>query len=370
MKALPVDPVATSRTRGATGVERTAHEPAEGARGFEGQLRTATAQPARLPEELRVSREPGSNPGEGVVPASPPCAVPTGRAPVPSADSPARPPRPRIPDGTEPTAEALRQAAMAAAGLGPRSPPPRPGASVPAAGVGEGSPGQMGPTAASVPGPGQEDGVQGALAGEEPRRPLNETVPVVPGRKEFTLPSASTPDPSAAAAQAARSRTTPAVTSGLPDVSRTGAPLPIEGSDVDGAILRSAAHLRIEAVPGGLGEVELHLRIRGDVTFLRVEGAGSQAVGMREPELAASLAVAGLSLGRLDLPPVSAPSGAQASGGTSHHAGPGSGGSQTHSNGQPEPQDRGAAPPAPHPRNESTPAGRSPPRGTRVHVEA
>ena len=214
-----------------------------------------------------------------------------------------------------------------------------------------------------------------ALTGEEPRRPLNEAVHVVPGRKEFVLPSASTPDPSAAVAQAAKARMTPAVPAGQVDVTRASAISAADGNGVDGAILRSAAHLRIEGVPGGLGELELHLRIRGDVTILRVEGAGAQAVGMRETELAASLAAAGLSLGRLDLPPVPTASGAQMSGGGSHHAGAGagSGGSQTQSNGQPEPQDRGAAPPAPpapDPRNESTRGGRNPPRGTRVHVEA
>jgi hypothetical protein len=372
MTALPVDPVAASRTRRASGEDRPVHEPAEGGRGFEGHMRSATEQPARRGEELRVAQESGPLPGEGVMPLPSEGAVQPCRPPGASAspEPTPRPSRSRVPAGTEATADALRQAAMAAAGLGTRPPPPRPGPTVPPAGSGQDGSGQLGPSASAVAGPGSEDGAGSTLAGEEPRRPLNEAVHVVPGRREFVLPSSSTPDPSAAAAQAAKTRVTPAGPTGQVDVARATAISAADGSGVDGAILRSAAHLRIEGVPGGLGEVELHLRIRGDVTLLRVEGAGAQVVGMREPELAASLAAAGLSLGRLDVPPVPTASGAQTSGGGSHHAGAGSGGSQTPSNGQPEPQDRGTARPAPDPRNESPRGGGNPPRGTRVHVEA
>jgi hypothetical protein len=162
---------------------------------------------------------------------------------------------------------------------------------------------------------------------------------------------------------------------GSTDPGRATGPRPTTDPGVDGAILRSAAHLRIEGAPGGLGDIELHLRVRGDVAHIRIDGDVGRAAAANAPELASALASAGLSLGRLETPPVAASSGTSTSGGFGDRRGadPGSAQYQSQPQGQPEPQDRGgpASPqPPPPPRGHREPAGRPPPRGGRVHVEA
>ncbi len=216
-----------------------------------------------------------------------------------------------------------------------------------------------------------DGGVDAPPVPEDPRRPLNEVVNMIPGRKEPVLPTAAAPLPGTVGHNSPTVKSAPPGPATTEELALHAAAAAVDGAGVDGAILRSAAHLRIEGVPGGLGDVELHLRVRGDVALLRVEGAGAPAMGGRETELASALASAGLSLGRLDLPPVATATGAQA--GSSGHRGgadAGPGGSQTSPQGQPEPQERGAAHRPPEPRDENDRSGRNPARGARVHVEA
>jgi hypothetical protein len=66
--------------------------------------------------------------------------------------------------------------------------------------------------------------------------------------------------------------------------------------------MRSAAHLRISPGQSGGGDIELHLRIRGGVAHLRVDGDGGHLVAKSAPELASALSSAGLSLGKLETP--------------------------------------------------------------------
>jgi hypothetical protein len=125
---------------------------------------------------------------------------------------------------------------------------------------------------------------------------------------------------------------------------------------VEGALLRSAAHLRLETPT--LGELELHLRIRENTAHLRVEGDGAHLVEARAGELQRALAGEGLRLGSLDLPGPSTGS-EPPSGGPPEHQLAGRGGAR---NGD-EPQQPAPAP-APTPRR---PAPRT---SGGVHVKA
>ena len=182
-------------------------------------------------------------------------------------------------------------------------------------------------------------------------------------------PGTATPLPATLDVQTQRPASVPAVTA-----ARTPQAGSSEGAapgQVDGAVLRSAAHLRISAGQGGAGDIELHLRIRGGVAHLRVEGDGGHLVGSRAPELASALAGAGLTLGKLEAP--AAPSAAPSSH-LSFGDGRGQGGGQpgtfeSPGDGQPQPGARGDAhPPAPTPSR--SPPGRSPSARGGIHVEA
>jgi hypothetical protein len=95
----------------------------------------------------------------------------------------------------------------------------------------------------------------------------------------------------------------------------TPAPLPAApaGQEVQGAVLRQAAHLRVDA--GGLGALELHLRVRDGALHLRVEGDGARAVEARAGELSRALAGEGLKLGGIEAPPPDGGARAQGDGG-------------------------------------------------------
>ena len=71
-------------------------------------------------------------------------------------------------------------------------------------------------------------------------------------------------------------------------------------------MLRNAAHLRVEAP--GLGELELHLRVRDGVAHVRIDGEAAHAVEARAAELSRALASEGLKLGQLDAKPAPAAS--------------------------------------------------------------
>jgi hypothetical protein len=67
---------------------------------------------------------------------------------------------------------------------------------------------------------------------------------------------------------------------------------------VQGALLRSAAHLRLDA--GALGALELHLRVRDGAVHLRVGGEAAPAVEARQGELSRALAGEGLRLAAVE----------------------------------------------------------------------
>ena len=79
-------------------------------------------------------------------------------------------------------------------------------------------------------------------------------------------------------------------------------PLPAAppGHAVEGAVLRSAAHLRIETA--AMGDLSLHLRVRDGSLHLRVEGEAAHLVEARAGELSRALASEGLKLAPVELP--------------------------------------------------------------------
>jgi hypothetical protein len=132
-------------------------------------------------------------------------------------------------------------------------------------------------------------------------------------------------------------------------------PGPARDGDPSGAVLRHAAHLRIETPADG--DLELHLRIREGVAHLRVDGEAAGLVEAQAGELARALQGQGLRLGSLDLPQPEARAGGE------HPAEPGldfeRGG-----------RERGAEPDDPAPRPPPQPRRPTPaPRGG-VHVRA
>ena len=213
----------------------------------------------------------------------------------------------------------------------------------------------------------------------------------VPGRKENPLPPPGQLPPAPGPAPRAAPSPTPSPAATLPRASlaRSGA----EGGDVEGAVLRNAAHLRIDSGQPGVGEIELHLRVREGVAHLRIDGEGGHLVAARAPELAAALAGAGLTLGKLETPPASVvaappPSAGAQDGRTGAESGlGGSAGNGATPNGQPGSRDPGGHPEfgdtgaPPDPRERGAPASPLPPRPSqghpapaasrsRIHVEA
>jgi hypothetical protein len=89
------------------------------------------------------------------------------------------------------------------------------------------------------------------------------------------------------------------------NASARGPLLPPDVRSADGAVLRNAAHLRVEAP--GLGELELHLRVRDGVAHVRIDGEAAHAVEARAAELSRALASEGLKLGQLDAKHAAAP---------------------------------------------------------------
>lgn len=67
----------------------------------------------------------------------------------------------------------------------------------------------------------------------------------------------------------------------------------------DGAVLQHSAHLRVEAP--GVGELELHLRVRDGIAHLRVDGDAARVIESRVADLSRALASQGLELGTLDV---------------------------------------------------------------------
>ncbi|MFL5273600.1 MAG: hypothetical protein ACJ79E_16195 [Anaeromyxobacteraceae bacterium] len=102
------------------------------------------------------------------------------------------------------------------------------------------------------------------------------------------------PQEARAAATATRADAVHAAAPALP-------PPPADAGDVQGAVLRHSAHLRVDA--GGLGALELHLRVRDGALHLRVDGEGARTVEARAGELSRALAGEGLRLASVEAPP-------------------------------------------------------------------
>jgi len=76
-------------------------------------------------------------------------------------------------------------------------------------------------------------------------------------------------------------------------------PLPPKGLDVQGAVLQSAAHLKVDT--GTMGAIELHLRIRDGAVHLRVDGDVASTMQSRSGDLSRSLAGEGLKLAPIEV---------------------------------------------------------------------
>ncbi len=110
-------------------------------------------------------------------------------------------------------------------------------------------------------------------------------VPTAAAREALTPPAAATEARPASRAAA----------------SQPAAPLPAPGAgqELQGGVLRSAAHLKLDA--GSAGTLELHLRVRDGALHLRVEGEGARALEARSGELSQALAGEGLKLAPIEL---------------------------------------------------------------------
>jgi hypothetical protein len=379
----PPEPRDTATARSRRRDADPAEGPAGGTTGFERAMRQESNRVARQPETGPATPgavETASEAFRGRGATAPPRGEAADAEPASRAGSEDRASRPRPGSGrrvvAEPDAGSLVNAAAVAAGLGAHATPPRNGSSTPARQAGAGAlDGDQGAAGSNRAAGGVEaaETAPGPQFVEERRRPAQELVGLVPGRKEPLIPSAAAPETSIAGGSHAAPR---AVTGTGPAGAATGSHAidlrPIEGSGVDGAILQSAAHLRIEGTPGGAGDIELHLRVRGDVTHVRIDGEAGRVAAVHAPELANALATVGLSLGRLETPPVAAPSPSASSSGFGDRSGtdPGAGQSQSQPQGQPEPRDPGASGGQPLPQPASHPSRRQPARGARVHVQA
>lgn len=112
-----------------------------------------------------------------------------------------------------------------------------------------------------------------------------------PARPEAPAPAIA-PTADGRAARAAAAEAAPSAADALPAAQA--------GQEVQGAVLRSAAHLTIETP--SMGAVELHLRVREGALYLRVDGDAGKAIEAHSGELARALASDGLRLASIDLP--------------------------------------------------------------------
>jgi hypothetical protein len=137
--------------------------------------------------------------------------------------------------------------------------------------------------------------------------------------------------------------------------------LPLPDVTADGAVLRNAAHLRISAP--GVGDLELHLRVRDGVAHVRVDGDAGRALESRAAELSRALAGEGLKLGALDAKPAPAAAASFADAGSSSSRDHGSSGRHRDDPSAPPPP---TSPPAPR----RAPGATSPATSGRYAVRA
>jgi len=120
------------------------------------------------------------------------------------------------------------------------------------------------------------------------------------GANRPEVPLSPAPDARATAPGPSSSTTSTSPAFSASDGPRAALP-PSPGADVQGAVLRHAAHLKIDA--GAMGALELHLRVRDGALHLRVEGDAAHAVEARAGELSRALAGEGLKLAPIETTP-------------------------------------------------------------------
>ncbi|HET7754653.1 MAG TPA: hypothetical protein VFK85_12155 [Anaeromyxobacteraceae bacterium] len=146
------------------------------------------------------------------------------------------------------------------------------------------------------------------VAGSRDEKPGDGTEQRSGSRDELATPALAAAHPVAPTATLTPASAAAALASGAPAAARdatlaeppTSAALVRPGQEAaaDGAVLRNAAHLRVAAP--GVGELELHLRIRDGVAHVRVDGDAARVVESHAAELSRALAGEGLRLGQLD----------------------------------------------------------------------
>lgn len=183
-----------------------------------------------------------------------------------------------------------------AEGVCPRDGTPAGGEAAPPSGAPVGA---EGATAASRDG--REGAERGDDGGTQPRRSRGAEADLaaegtVPGLEPAARPPDATPGASVLGAPPSQRRDP-----GDAELAKASAPVPLlppDARSADGAVLRNAAHLRVETP--GLGALELHLRVRDGVAHVRLDGEAARAVEARAAELSRALASEGLKLGQLD----------------------------------------------------------------------
>ena len=197
---------------------------------------------------------------------------------------------------------------------------------------------------------------QGARLAQADRQGVTATVQGRPHGRVAAAPAEPRPPqagPSleAALARAEGARTPVAGTPSTPGAAAAARPVPVlplpelPQADLSGAIQLGSAHLRLES--STLGDLALHVRVRGGVAHVRVEGEQATQVAARGLELERALASQGLTLGRLEAEPAQpAPAPATSSGQAraDTQGGAGQGGSTAQQDDRPPPQDSTGAP--------------------------
>jgi len=145
---------------------------------------------------------------------------------------------------------------------------------------------------------------KGPLAAPSGAKPQPAADPVREKAREREAPKAEVTAPTAGAREqltppAAATEARPASRAAATEPAAAPLPAPAAGHELQGGVLRSAAHLTLD--PGTAGSLELHLRVRDGALHLRVEGEGARAVEAHSGELSRALAGEGLKLAPVEL---------------------------------------------------------------------
>jgi hypothetical protein len=277
------------------------HRPPMQAPGARLQTQHGTATPEAAPRKIRPLHETQAEAGADQARASQAQAA-AGGAQAQGALHASRPaPRKRSDDAAQPDAAAAeaRAGLHAAAAAAPRvSAAAADAAKVPLARTAASrittavapQPGDADPASAKHGRPaGREQAHETDREREKPQKAAEATTAPAP-RHDAPTTAVAPAEPRAAPRLAAAEAPAPAQPSHLPS-----APA---GQDVQGAVLRNAAHLHVDT--GNLGALELHLRVRDGAVHMRVDGDSAHVVEAHAAELSRSLASEGLRLAPLE----------------------------------------------------------------------